>query len=251
MRLSLAPSPRLLRRLFGGLLVLVFPLLVVACGGGDLYSVKRGQVAQRFLPPERTVHHPDSLRALTITEEDGKLQYQLDRGYQSLIENWSASPRNVGVGSGAFQSRTYATLQSLELALVSLQAEMGILGLQKEKARKIIDKRRKKYFDRIRIDVYWFTGRRMDGVISGPGARTEIEVGDRTLQPIRTDHGPLREAYLTGGDVALYRRNTLVFPRVVNETDVLKNSTRIRLTVRPTGSTAKVAFSWKWGEQDQ
>lgn len=245
----LAPSPRLLRLLLASLVVLVLPLLLAGCGGGSLYSVDQGQIAQRFLPPERTVHHPDSLRALAITEKEGKIQYQLDRNYQSLLEKWSASFQSIGAGR-SLQSRTFATLQSLELALVGLQPEMGVLGLRKEQAQDLIDKRRQRYFDRIRIDVYWFTGRGMNGIISGPSARTELQIGDRTLRPIRTDHGPLREAYVTGGEVALYRQNTLVFPRVVDDTDVLRNSTSVQLVVRRTGSTSREEFSWEWRERE-
>jgi len=247
MPFALVQCLRGLRRLVGGLFVFAFLGLVGACGGGDLYSVDEGQVAQRFLPSERTVHHPDSLRALTITEEDNKLQYQLDQGYQSLIEKWSSSFRSVGTGQSP-QSRTFATFQSLELAFVGLQPEMGILGLRKEQAQDLIDERRKKYADQIRIDVYWFAGRTMDGIITGPSARTELEVGDRTLRPVRSDHGPLREAYVTGGEIALYRQNTLIFPRVVEGTDVLENAERVRLAVRRTGSSSQKAFMWQWKE---
>ncbi|MFB6097649.1 MAG: hypothetical protein ABEK84_00750 [Salinibacter sp.] len=228
---------------------MVLAALVGGCGGGGTYTINRGQVAQRFLPSERTVHHPDSLKALTITEEDGKIQYVLERDYQALVEKWSASFQNVGAGP-SIESRTYATLWSLELALVSLQPEMGILSLRKERARKLIEKRRERYFDRIRIDVYWFVGPGMNGIITGPGARTELVVGDRTLRPVRSDHGPLREAYVAAGGTALYRRNTLYFPRTVEGTDVLKNASGVRLTVRRTGAASKEEFSWQWQEPD-
>jgi len=240
--------PRPLSLLLGSLTVLLVPLLVGGCSGRGLYSFNEGQVAQRFLPSERTVHFPDSLRALTIGEEEGTVQYQLDSDYQSLVEKWSSSYRSVGAGRSR-ESRTYATFQSLELALVSLQPEMGILGLRKEQAQDLIDKRRERYFDRIRIDVYWFVERRGNGVITGPSARTRLEVGDRTLRPTRTDHGPLREAYVTGGETELYRQNTLIFPRVVEEVDLLENSEEVRLTVRHTGSSSKQEFTWKWEEQ--
>lgn len=227
-----------------GALVLLLPLLLVGCGGGDVYSVSEGQVAQRFLPPERTVHHPDSLKDLTITEGDDKLEYQLESDYQSLIQKWSSSYRRLGAGRSVKQSRSYATFWSLELALASLQPEAGIVSLRKEKARELLQRRRKSYDNTIRIDVYWFTGRGTNGIIAGPSARTVLRVGDRTLRPTRSDHGPLREAYVTGGETALYRRNTLHFPRTVDGTDVLAGGADVELTVRRSGLSARERFSW-------
>lgn len=244
MPLPFVPAPSSLR-LLG--LFLLMPLLLVGCGGGDTYSIDEGQIAQRFLPTERSVdHHPDSVRALTITEEEGKIQYQLDRGYQSLVENWSCRFQNVGAGRN-LQSRTYATFWSLELSLASLQPEMGIQSLQKEKAQELIGKRRKEYFDTIQIDVYWFVERRGENaVISGPSARTELIVQNKAYRPLRTDHGPLREAYVSGGQTILYRRNTLHFPRTVDGTDILENSSGMQLEVRRTGAGSKEQFAWQW-----
>lgn len=235
-------------RILGLLLV---PLLLGGCGGGDTYSVDEGQIAQRFLPTERSVdHHPDSLQALTITEEEGKIQYRLKRDYQSLIEKWSCRFQNVGAGR-SIQSRTYATFWSLELSLASLQPGMGIQSLQKKQARELIEKRRKEYFNAIQIDVYWFLERRGEsGIISGPSARTELHVGDATYRPSRTDHGPLREAYVSGGNTVLYRRNTLYFPRTVDGTDILENVSGMQLEVRRTGAGSKEQFAWRW-EEDQ
>mgnify|MGYP000016932326 CR=1 FL=1 len=233
--------------LLGVIFALLMPLLVVGCGGGDTYSVNEGQIAERFLPTERSVdHHPDSVRALTITEKEGKVQYQLQRNYQSLVEKWSCRFQNVGPGRNV-RSRTYATFWSLELSLASLQPEMGIQSLRAEKARELMEKRRKGYFDTIQVDVYWFVERRgQSGIISGPSARTELIVGDNTYRPLRTDHGPLREAYVSGGGTILYRRNTLHFPRTVEETDILKDASGMQLEVRRTGSSSKEQFAWRW-----
>lgn len=227
--------------------VFLLPLLITSCGGGDTYSVNEGQIAERFLPTERDVdHHPDSLQALTITEEDEKVQYQLQRNYQSLVEKWSCRFQNVGPGRN-FRSRTYATFWSLELSLASLQPEMGIQSIRAERARELIEKRRKEYFDTIQIDVYWFVERRGEsGIISGPSARTELIIGENTYRPLRTDHGPLREAYVSGGNTILYRRNTLHFPRTVDGTDILENASGMQLEVRRTGASSKEQFAWRW-----
>ena len=244
---SLASLPSSRRCLLAVLVVTLPFLFVVGCGGGDLYSVNEGRVAQRFLPTEQSVgHHPDSLRALTITEGEGKIQYQVEQDYQSLTEKWSSSFQSVGTGRRS-RSRTYATFWSLELSLMSLQPEMGVLSLRKEKARELIDRRREKYFERIHIDVYWFVERRGEsGIITGPGARTELHVRDSTYRPVRADHGPLREAFIGGGETILYRRNSLYFPRTVDGTDILVKASEAELEIRRTGASLKERFTWNW-----
>lgn len=227
--------------------VVLVPAVLLACSGGNSYSVDEGRLAQRFLPTERTVnYHPDSLEALAIEEEEGKISFELEDGYASLVEKWSCSFQSVGAGQ-TFRSRTYATLWSLELSLASLQPEMGILSLRKERARQLIRDRRKEYFDAIEIDVYWFLpGRRGDGIISGPGARTQLHVGDSTYTATRSERGPIQEAFIRGGTTALYRRNTFYFPRTVSGTDVLAGASEIQLEVREVGSATSERFTWRW-----
>jgi len=240
------PSPRSsLRWLVGSCLA---AMALVGCGGGDTYSVDEGKLSQRFLPAERTVdHHPDSLKALTISEADGKIQFEVERDFESLTEKWSSSLQNIGTGRN-FRSRTYATFWSLELSLMSLQPEMGVLSLRKEQAREILNERRTEYAETIHIDVYWFVGRGGDGIITGPSARTELHVGEEAYRPIQSDHGPLREAFVAGGETVLYRRNSLYFPRRVEGTDILSNASRMQLRVRRTGAGGRQEFAWRWDE---
>ncbi|WP_375801570.1 hypothetical protein [Salinibacter sp.] len=247
MFLPFISSPKLFCRLTG---ILLLPLLVAGCGGGDTYSVDQGQIAERFLPAERTVsHHPDSLQALEITEGDEKIQYELSRDYESLFQKWSCSFLNLGTGPSV-SSPTYATLWSLELSLASLQPETGILTLRKKRARKLLERRREEYFDTIQIDVFWFVRRGGDGIVAGPGARTTLHVRDTTYRPVRSDHGPLREAFLSGGTTALYRRNMLYFPRTLDGTDILEGASKIRLEVSRTGSGSTRKFVWRWNEEN-
>lgn len=239
-------TPPSLRRCLGVLVGLLVSLLIVGCGGGSLYSANVGEVADRFLPTERTVsHHPDSLRALTITEGEEKMQYQVERDYQSLIRKWSSRFQNLGPEDSP-RSRTYATFWSLELSLVSLQSEMGVLSLRKEKARELINERRKEYSETIQIDVYWFVGRGRDGIIAGPGASTQLHVRDSLYRPVQTDYGPLREAFVAGGNTVLYRRNSLYFPRMVEGTDILENASGVKLEVSQIGEGSTKEFAWEW-----
>ena len=220
---------------------------LVGWSGGNTYSVDEGEISDRFLPSERAVdHHPDSLRALTISEGDGKVQFEVERDFESLIQKWSSSLQNIGPGRN-FRSRTYATFWSLELSLMSLQPEMGVLSLQKERAQEILAERREEYFGTIHIDVYWFVERGRNGIITGPSARTELRVGEETYRPIQSDHGPLREAFVAGGQTVLYRRNSLYFSRVVEETDILTGTSRMKLHVRQMGG-ARQEFAWRWEE---
>lgn len=244
MSLACPSSVRSLYR-FAGLILLYF--MIVGCGGGDTYSVDEGRIAERFLPPEQTVsHHPDSLQALTISEGEGKIQYELGRDYESLIQKWSSSFLTVGSGPSV-STPTYATLWSLELSLVSLQPERGILTLQKKRARKLIKERRDEYFNTLQIDVYQFVRQGGNGIVAGPGSRAELEVQDTTYRPVRTDYGPIREAFL-GSESALYRRNMLFFPRSVDGKDILEGAAKIRLEVRRTGTSSSKRFTWSWEE---
>lgn len=233
-------------RWFIGCALLLFG--VTACGGGDVYSVEEGRIAQHFMPSEREVdYHPDSLQALTITEEEEKIQFELDGDLESLTRKWSCSFRNMGAGRNR-STPSYATLWSLELSLATLQPEMGILTLRKEQATDLIEERKEEYFNTVQIDVYWFVERGGDGIVTGPGTRTRLQIADSTYRPVREDHSPLREAFLSGGS-ALYRRNTFVFPRVVNETDILEDASEIRLEIRQMGSGGNDRFVWRWGDE--
>ncbi len=222
-------------------------LVVGGCGGGDTYSFDEGQVAQRFLPSERKVDtHPDSLEALTIEEEEGKVQYNLEHDYEALIRKWSSSFQSVGAGRSR-RGMSYATFWSLELSLASLQPEMGVLTLRKEKAYEMIERRKEEYLETIQIDVYWFEGG--NALLTGPNARTELQVADSTYRPEREEHSPLREAFLGGGGTALYRRNTFYFPRIVDGRDVLADAQGMQLEIRRTGGGVSQQFAWRWGEK--
>ena len=234
------PIPRVAssrRTVAGSLFFLLLIVGLTGCSSGP-YAMQEGELADRHLPPEREVaHHPDSLEALSIVEqEEGQVQYELEQSYRSMVEKWSVRCR-YGCG------QNYATFRSLEVALASLQPEQGVLSLQPARAREIIQKRRTAYASTIQIDVYWYwTGTN----ISGPGYRIELHVADSTYHPVRKDYTPLRGTFTAGGR-ALYRRNTFHFPRVVDGVDLLENASSARLEIHKHG-WRDFQFVWKWGK---
>lgn len=192
-------------------------------------------------------HHPDSLVALSIAEGEDKIKYQLDQDYGSLVEKWSCTFRSTGPERTPLRTFSYATFWSLELSLASLQPEMSVLTVRKERAQELLKKRRKSYFNAIQIDVYWFVrGQGSSGIVTGPGFRSVLRVKDSTYRPIREDHGPLREAFLNSEGRSLYRRNTLFFPRIVKGTDILRGASKVRLELQEAGASATAQFVWSW-----
>lgn len=214
--------------------------LVGGCGGGDVYSYEEGQLFQRFLPTERTVdHHPDSVRALTISETEDKIQYKMDQPYRSLVEKWSADCRyRCG--------RSYATVWSLELSLASLQPELGILTLHKDRAKSMIQQVRSTYQDTLQVDVYWFRG---DGKVAAPGYRAELHVQGDAYRAVKKLYSPLRRAHLQGGGGVTYRRNTFYFPRTEDGADILKDASEMQLHIYAHGF-GKTQFVWSWAEDN-
>jgi hypothetical protein len=229
------------------LTVMVSALVLGGCGGGSTYSYSQRDLAQRFLPTERTVeHHPDSLRALSIREKERRLQFELEEDYGALHRKWSCTYQDLGAGR-AQRGRSYATFWSLELSLASLQAEMGITSLRKERARQSLLERRQEYKNALQIDVYWFESEG-NSLLAGPGSRVRLRVdGEKTYKPDREDHGPLRETFLPGQTrSALYRRNTFYFSRVVDSTDILREAREVQLLINRSGASPRVRFAWSW-----
>jgi hypothetical protein len=247
MRPSRSPlASRLLIALAVGATVL---LGVVGCGGsGGLYSRDVGYLAEQYLPTTRRADaHPDSVRHLSIVTEDEQIKFELDEDYQDLHTRWSCTFQVTTASGSVHQPLTYATLWSKELSLAALQADRGITSLTRDQALKMIEEREEEYQNLLQIDVYWFSG--PDGTaISGPGAQVRLRDGQgNTYRPVRDDHGPLREAFITGGNSALYRRNMFYFKRTVDGRDIIDDIETLRLTVAPTAAP-RVRFEWTWDE---
>jgi hypothetical protein len=241
-------SPIAPRILFGFLLL---GAVLGGCSGGSTYSFDQGELAQRFLPTERSVdHHPDSLEALSITKEDGKYTFELENDYEALHRKWSCTYQSLGAGRTR-NGRSYATFWSHELSMAALQPEVGINTLSQEQVEKSMKKRREEYARSIQIDVYWFE-EEGNSLLAGAGSRVELQVNGEQYRPNKESNGPLREAFLPErGQAALYRRNTFHFPRVVDSTDILKDAQGMTLYVKRADGASRVRFAWSWESENQ
>lgn len=217
-----------------------------SCGGGSTYSLDTGRLAQRYLPTERTVAYPpDSLGALSITQEDGRYKFELESDYEALHRRWSCTYQNVGVGRSR-PGLSYATFWSLELLLASLQPQVGVTALSQKRAEKALRERRQQYKTRIRVDVYWFESEG-ESLLVGPGTRVKLQIDGEQYRPIDKTHGPLREAVLLNNEGAsIYRLNTFYFSRIVDGTDILKDAQGVTLRVQRSGEGALNRFAWSW-----
>lgn len=231
--------------LLSALALLTVPFAVGGCAGGDSYSLDTGRIGQRYLPTTRTVAYPpDSMGRVSLEEVDGRLQIELESSYENLHREWSSTYQNMGTRrSRSVQS--YATFWSLELMIASLEADYGFSSLTEARARKFLREREEAFEDAIQIDVYWFE-REGNSLLTGPGRRVELEVGDESYSPIQESNGPLRETFLSqAGSVTLYRRNTFHFERVVDGTDLLEAES-MELRISHSGIGSRVRFAWEW-----
>lgn len=221
-------------------------LIIGACSGGNPYSFSAGELADRYLPTERSVdYHPDSLGSLSIEEEDERFSFVLDRDYEALHRIWSTTYQSMGTRRSG-RPISYATFWSRELSLAALQPEFGINTLTPDRADELLRERNEEYQRSIQIDIYWFE-REGNSLLTGPGSRVVLRVNDKRLRPSKSSHGPLREAFLQGGGrQALYRRNTFYFPRTTDSLDVLAEAEKMELMVNRSGTGSRIRFSWSW-----
>lgn len=226
---------------------LCLPAFLLSGCADSKYAMQDGDLAQRFVPSERHVDYPpDSLVGLTLREEEQQIKFDLSIPYEDLHLRWSSSHRNSSGRRSAVRSLTYATLWSLELSLASLEPELGVSTLTKDKAQEFITKRRADYETSIQFDVFWF-GSPSESVVAGPGTFIRLRDADgTTYTPTHRDYGPPREAFVRAGQTALYRRNTFVFPRHVDGKDLLENTDELVLLVSPSGAATTFRFSWTW-----
>lgn len=235
-------------------------VLTTGCGGGsqyaadEQYATNEGRVAVRTHATMKSVHHPDSLEDVFVASsrsaksQDGigsrdSIGFRTGADLQSLLEKWSSA-----AGPQQYYKRDFhfATLYSKELALARMAEKKRALpndGTSSSGAKTSSDSTTavsdqiRSYREHICIHVYLFDFTR-NPFANDPSKSIKLRVGDRTLytEQKRSARG---FAYLPDGQ-ATYQRLTLVFPRIVEGTDVLERNSVIRLDL------PGMEFSWGW-----
>jgi hypothetical protein len=220
----------------------------------SIFAAQDADIASHFLPFDRTVPHPpDSLVAVEIQQKQNRITLQLEKPYEEMLRDWSASWQYQMRGSAGRNRayRSFATLWSLDLSIASLQPEIGLSGLSKDVAQQRIDERIAEFDSTLQIDVYQFLGSPPDlrGTsemsLDGPGANVTLR-DDRgnEYKPTREVSGPSTYDTVQGQSV-VYRRNEFIFDRVVDGTDILSGVRELRLWVRPSFGDAYY-FTWSF-----
>lgn len=241
-------------RATGGLALLLGILVLLAGCARSAYEANHTNLAQGYLPSERTVpHHPDSLNHLDIIEQDQTFEFELDKSYESLWREWSSTLRaETGRTQRArgLEFQSFATLWSLDLSLAALEVELGIQGLSKDLARDYIEDRKRNQKEFLQIDVYSYADAEQssDTWLNTPGRRVTLrDDAGNEYRPDSTETSIPREAHGTG-ETAIYRRNSFIFNRVDEEgNDILKDVQTLRLRVQVTGND-NYYFSWSFDD---
>ncbi|NBC85936.1 MAG: hypothetical protein GVY25_07060 [Bacteroidetes bacterium] len=223
--------------------------LLTSCSSSNLDGYDVSDIARFTLPYQRNVpSHPDSLRFVRVVEEDQTVGVATERSFESLARDWSVSRRDIGPATEALPVVDYATFWGMDLSLLSLEVEMGISALSKDRALELVEKRKNDVRSEIQIDVYWFE-RPTANTVPGPNAKGEIRVDDGTrYRATRSEYGPIRDSFLPDGSRVLYRRCTFYFDRIQDDKDILAGSETLRLDVRRFADPIEDTFIWSWEE---
>jgi hypothetical protein len=218
-----------------------------AGSGGSYGNFDIVNIAEWSLPNDRKAdHHPDSLSQIQIVEKENTVKIESEESYEQLTRTWSASPRRAIGRTQRFRVNNFATLWSLDLSILSLEYEMGISGLTKDRAYQIIEGRKEEYNSFIQIDVYWF-GTPESTRLAGPATRAVlIDEDDNEYTATRQDYGPAHDTFTNAGQRLVYRRNTFYFDRERDGGDILANTSEIRLEINEVASTSPYRFNWSW-----
>ncbi|WP_143815406.1 hypothetical protein [Longibacter salinarum] len=223
--------------------------LLVGCSTSKTDTFEVADIARFSLPFERDVpSHPDSLRYVSVVEKERTVEIQSEKSYRGLTRDWSATRRNALQRRGVGRVSDYATLWGMDLSILSLQVEMGISGLTKDRALQLVEQRKNETRNEIQIDVYWFAPANAS-TVPGPNTDAEIRIDDGTrYDATRSDYGPIRDSFLPDGQRVLYRRNSFFFKRIQDEKDILANTQSLRMDVNRFGQGIDDTFIWTWEE---
>lgn len=227
--------------------LLLLAIVVAGCSSSNrtFNPYEPGEIAQLIMPSDRDIpSHPDSLNQVGIVEKENRIKVVTESSYQEIMRKWSAaSPaRNY---RGARLTSDYAMLWGIDPSILSLEVEMGLSELTKDRALMAVEKRKAEVRREIQIDVYWFENPK-----SAPtwphDAQLRLDDGTRYLVT-RREIGALEDAFLPGGRSTLYRRISYYFDREQDGNDILENTTSVELVF----GTGVQGFTWNWNDLAQ
>lgn len=222
-------------------------MTLVGCGPTNKFrSYEPTDIARFALPFEQDVpSHPDSLKQVSIVEEDGKVKIVPEQGFEQIVRNWSVQRRNPMERTARQRATDFATFWAMDPSFVSLQVETGAGSLTKDKALELIERRRAEVERTIQIDVYWFT--RPTATV-GSATAYLLTDDDSRYSSTRREISPLRDGFLPEGQRVLHRRVTYFFQRIRDDKDILEGTTSIELEVNRVASSSRDSFRWSWEE---
>lgn len=234
----------------------LLPLLFGACSATGP-RLQTFDIASRYLPSVRKVPLPDTARHLQrVTTDAGFTRYELDRPLARIQQDWSVTYRRIQRGRffATGEYRTFATLESLDLALGRVVQEVGAGGLTQDVATRLLDEERARYQDVFTVDVVVF----VDAASERRYLLTDLNELNATVR-LRDDRGVTYEAAriealgqpqqtpIGAGDAgAFYQTNVVYFQRTTEKGDPLARPGRLVLelaTFRP--QQTNLSFTWR------
>lgn len=236
-----------LRHLSRVLIVSLLCIGLAGCGSsGSSVDYDVADIARFTLPFDQKLDvHPDTLQDVGVVEKEDKVAIETDLDFRELVRKWSSARRNIAARASRRLVNDYATFWGMDPSILSLQVEMGVSGLTRDRALELVEQRKQEVRQEIQIDVFLFASP-SNSRITGPTTRAELVVGNERYKPSRTDYGPVRDSVLPSGQRVLYRRNTFFFKRDRDGTDILADASTMSLEVNRFAQGTDDSFTWSW-----
>ena len=223
-----------------------FTLFLGGCAGSAGTNF-RNYDGTRTLPTTRTILSPDSLHFVELVLSTDSVNVALAGSYAALMREWSAQVQS----NGPFRPspfNTFATLQSKELTLARLEREERISSLSAERARKRVEEVLEKYSETIVFRIHLFIGADRVSTPYSPLQQRVVATlhvdGDRTYESVRTEKSSVE--FENRGGSGVYRFPILAyFDRHVNGRDLLTDSEKWTLSIRPFPDPTELTFGWR------
>lgn len=216
--------------------------------GGTSHSTFDPYDGTRTLPTTQSIPHPDSLRDVTLVSQPDSVQITLDRPYSALMKKWSAQVRSDQDAFRPAPFSTFTTLRSRELALATLERNEGISSLSVQRARKRLQEAHEAYEETLVFQTQLFVAADR---ISGPYSPLRQRVvatlrvdGEHTYES--TDMEKSEVQFSNRGNGGAYQFTiTSYFDRKPDGRDLLSDSERLTLSMRPFTGLTDLGFEWR------